>query len=96
MKPFNIDSFFDEILGIPDIFATSKIDMGKSYIQRVKPKKAVLIGDTVHDKEVADALGVDCILVANGHQSKNVLISCEAVVVDCLTDVHNILENGGI
>jgi phosphoglycolate phosphatase len=91
IEPFGIEHYFDEILGISDIFATSKIDMGKEYIRRVMPQKAVLIGDTLHDKEVADALGVDCILVANGHQSKETLLSCEVTVIDRLLDVVKLL-----
>jgi len=87
MRPFDVDAFFDEILGIQDIFAAGKIDLGKAYVQRAKPEKAVLIGDTVHDKEVADALGIDCVLVARGHQSKEALRACGAVVVDCLGDL---------
>lgn len=93
MKPFNINTYFDEILGISDIYATSKTDMGKEYMLRAKPKNAVLIGDTTHDKEVADALGIECILVANGHQSKNTLLSCGAVVVDDLMDIKSISES---
>ena len=93
MKPFDIASFFDEILGISDIFATSKIDLGKAYIQQTNPEKAVLVGDTIHDKEVADELGVDCILIANGHQSKKDLSSCDSVVVDCLIDIMSVLES---
>jgi phosphoglycolate phosphatase len=41
MEPFEVDSFFDEVLGIPDIFATSKIDLGKAYIKRTQPERAV-------------------------------------------------------
>jgi phosphoglycolate phosphatase len=93
IEPFGIEHYFDEILGISDIFATSKIDMGKEYIQRVMPKRAVLIGDTLHDKEVADALGVDCILVANGHQSKETLLSCEVTVIDRLPDIVKFIEH---
>jgi len=92
MKPFGIAEFFDETLGISDIYAASKVDLGKAYIQRAQPERAVLIGDTTHDKEVADALGVDCVLIANGHQSKNALISCGAVVLDCLADLPRILN----
>ena len=91
MKPFRVDSFFDEILGIRDIFAAGKIDLGKAYIQRAKPEKAVLIGDSAHDKEVADALGIECVLVARGHQSKGALLSCNTVVVDCFSDLKHIL-----
>ena len=92
MKPFNINTYFDEILGISNIYAESKTDMGKLYIERTKPKKAVLIGDTIHDKEVADALQVDCILIANGHQSKTSLLSSGAVVIDCIMDIRNMME----
>ncbi|MCL2773520.1 MAG: HAD family hydrolase [Oscillospiraceae bacterium] len=91
IKPFGIDIFFDEILGISDIYATGKIEIGKAYIERVKPEKAVLIGDTSHDKEAADALGIDCILVANGHQGKNTLMAVNAVIADCLLDIKDIL-----
>ena len=94
MEPFDLSLFFDEILGISDIFATSKIDLGKAYVKRTQPERAVLIGDTIHDKEVADALGVECILVANGHQSINALLSVNAVVVDSLADVKNYMGFG--
>ena len=53
--------------------------------------KAVLIGDTSHDKEVADMLGIDCILIANGHQSKKNLMSVGATVIDCLSDIRSVL-----
>jgi len=89
--PFDIEKYFDEILGISDIYATSKIDSGKSYIERMKPERAVLIGDTIHDKEVADTLDIDCILIARGHQSEETLRSCGATVADCLTDVKNLI-----
>ena len=87
IKQFDIDFYFDEILGISNIYADNKIDIGKAYIERVKPDQAVLIGDTTHDKEVADVLGIACILVASGHQDKQDLLSCGATVVDCLTDL---------
>ena len=31
----------------------------------------MLIGDPIHDFEVANEIGIDCMLVANGHQSKS-------------------------
>ena len=34
----------------------------------VDQKDTIMIGDTEHDKEVADALGIDLILVDHGHQ----------------------------
>jgi len=88
---FDIQDYFDEILGISDIYAASKTAVGKDYIERIKPKKALFIGDTIHDKEVADALGIDCLLIAKGHHSKQTLINTGAKVIDSLKDIRNIV-----
>ena len=80
----HIAHYFDEILGIDNALAFSKIQMAENWMANsdVTPEECVYIGDTVHDKETADALGIkDCILVACGHQSFDVLKEkCENVV----------------
>jgi phosphoglycolate phosphatase len=92
IRPFNLDTYFDEILGISDVYAASKLDIGRAYIERTNPDNAVLIGDTSHDKEVADALGIDCILVADGHQSKETLLAFSTAVADNLENLKNYME----
>jgi len=87
MSPFGVSGYFDEILGLPDILAASKIELGKQYIARVKPQRTLLIGDTVHDKEVADALGADCVLIAAGHQDRRTLLDCGATVLNSIADL---------
>lgn len=94
MRPFAIDSYFDEILGAQDIFAAGKADLGMAYVRRAMPERAVLVGDTVHDKEVADALGADCVLVASGHQGKATLLACNAAVADHLEGAKALLDGG--
>jgi len=84
---FDIRKNFNEILGLSDFYAVSKIDIGLDYIKRTKITNAVLIGDTKHDYEVAEAIGVDCILIPNGHQSRETLMSCGVPVLSCITDV---------
>ena len=84
---FNIRHYFHDILGLSDIYARSKIDIGKRYIEEHKPGRAILIGDTIHDYEVASALGVDCILIANGHQNKDNIIRCGVPVLDDIIQV---------
>ncbi|MCL2521344.1 MAG: HAD family hydrolase [Erysipelotrichales bacterium] len=91
VKLFDIQDYLDEVLGISDIYAASKILIGKDYMERIKPEKALFIGDTIHDKEVADALGIDCILIANGHQSKETLLNSKAKVLESLNDIRNII-----
>lgn len=70
LKHFNILHLFEEVYGIADHYAASKIDRGRELLKQlaVSPEKAVLIGDTDHDLEVANALGIDLLLMGNGHQ----------------------------
>ena len=87
MKEFDILYYFDKILGLPDIYASSKIDVGLDYMSRKKVRRAVLIGDTEHDAEVARSLCVDCLLIANGHQSRERLTACGAPVLENIAQV---------
>jgi len=76
LSPFGIEGYFDEFLGLSDIYATGKEDIGKAYMARNPDARAVLIGDTSHDAVVACAIGADCILVPRGHHSVETLRAC--------------------
>jgi len=71
VKTFKIDTFFKEIAGIQDDFAFSKIDRGKALIERNRIDKntTLMVGDTLHDAEVAETLGIKSVLISQGHQS---------------------------
>jgi len=83
--------FFDDLLGLDNIHAASKVAIGRDYMAAKSPEAAVLVGDTAHDAEVALELGVDCVLVAAGHQSLQTLESSGFPVVDSITDVPNLI-----
>lgn len=70
IKHFEIEKYFDHLIGIADKKAGSKVDRGRELIGKtgVKREETILIGDTDHDHEVAEALGIDLILVEHGHQ----------------------------
>ncbi|MDE5420933.1 HAD hydrolase-like protein [Ancylomarina sp. DW003] len=70
-KELNIQNFFNEISGINDIYASSKIENGKELIKKhqLKTSEVCLFGDTTHDYEVAQSIGCHCYLIASGHQS---------------------------
>ncbi len=93
LEKHGIRNCFEEILGIDDVYAGSKIHLGKEYLSRVKPQKAVLLGDTLHDKETADSLGVDCILVSRGHQSRQSLLTAGCKVVGNLAEASALILN---
>ena len=87
LSPFGIRQYFDEILGISDIYAKSKLETGLDYLARNNVQNGVMIGDTTHDFEVSMALGIDCVLVSQGHQSKEKLRSCGVPVFNNLLEV---------
>jgi phosphoglycolate phosphatase len=89
ISEFDIRKYFDEILGISDIYAGSKTEIGLDFIKQNKVKNALLIGDTVHDFDTAKALGVDCALIANGHHSREKLLT---LGVPVLEKIENVLE----
>lgn len=72
-----INDYFDHIQGLPDNLGRSKIDSGRMMIEQlqIEPKEAVMIGDTGHDAETAQALGISCLLVARGAEAKERLES---------------------
>lgn len=79
-----ISHFFEYVLGLDNHYATSKLENGKRLLTslNIEANKLVLIGDTVHDFEVAIGLGCQCILIANGHQSRQILESTGVLVID--------------
>ncbi|NQU85123.1 MAG: HAD family hydrolase [Mariniphaga sp.] len=88
-----ITNFFEVIAGLNDHYAVSKIDQGRLLLSNsgINKKEACIIGDTIHDFEVATELGIDCILIANGHQSKKRLQSTTASVFNSIEELLEIL-----
>lgn len=78
-----LDGLFDEIWGLSDLYAGSKIDLGKALLARLDtpPRHILMVGDTVHDFEVATELGCACVLVSGGHQSDARLAGCNCPLV---------------
>ena len=87
LEELNIEDYFDEVLGIDNIYAASKTEIGIEWIKDKDPKECIMIGDTLHDLETAKAMGVDCVLVASGHQAKDVLLEKWDKVYDNIKEV---------
>jgi HAD-hyrolase-like len=76
--------------GVPVGFADTGKGHGKSACSgdnAVRPCQ-VLVGDTLHDLDVAQALGVDCVLVARGYHSDARLRQSSTHVLACLDELH--------
>jgi phosphoglycolate phosphatase len=90
---FGIRDYFDEIIGADDLLATGKVERAKAWISRqsAAPSEMVMIGDTLHDFETAQAMGTDCILAAIGHQSEQDLLTAGVPVVTAFSQLNRLL-----
>lgn len=90
---YGLRGYFNEVLGLSDIYAKSKVELGKQWMQTsgFDPATAVMVGDTLHDAEVARALGVRCVLYSGGHQSHRILSEADCPVIDRLSQLSAFL-----
>ncbi len=93
LNHFKIRPYFDGIEGLDNYRAESKIDRGIVLLHdnNIDKETTLLIGDTIHDFEVAKAIGVNCILIANGHQSKERLLSKVDIGTLVIDKINNLL-----
>lgn len=84
-----LHGMFDQVLGLQDVYAVSKVQLAKDYLARsgVNPAQALFIGDTTHDAQVAAAIGCPCRLISGGHQIDQVLATAGVPVLQSLLQV---------
>ena len=94
LEHYKLTKYFDNIIGLDNIYAGSKTHLGLSLVEKLNiPKDQILfIGDTLHDAEVAEAMGVKSILIANGHQEKNKLLINDNFVLENLNQLRSFLK----
>ena len=68
LRELGIYDRFEEIMGIDNIYAESKIALAKDWKQRHEGERTLFVGDTTHDYETAEVLDADCYLISAGHQ----------------------------
>jgi len=95
IRHLGVDRFFHQIHGTGDNHAHGKVDLAHSLIEaeHCTPEESILFGDTVHDYEVAEAVGIDCILIANGHQHEDRLKKTGALVIRDISEVPNLIKS---
>ena len=86
---FELRHLFTRVIGLDDHHAHSKIEQGVRFVEEsgFHPSEVLLIGDTIHDYEVAKEVGVDCALIPSGHHLKERLQSCGVPVLDSLAQL---------
>ncbi|MBO5938264.1 MAG: HAD hydrolase-like protein [Clostridia bacterium] len=89
LEDLGIRELFEQILGLDNIHAASKLSLAKAWRAEHPSERVILIGDTDHDVETARAIGVECVLVARGHQSKERL---KVFGVPVFTSLREVLD----
>lgn len=84
-----VRDLFGAVSGHSDAAAGSKVGRARTLFASlgVAPARVCMVGDTGHDKEVADALGCACVLVASGYESRARLARRGAPVLDSVADL---------
>ena len=85
-----ITGYFDEIRGIDNIYAGSKELIAKEFIEENGSDDCLFIGDTLHDLQVANAVGCRCVLIAKGHQAEDVLKKMHPLVYKDIREVKEV------
>lgn len=85
---FSLNKYLDYIVGLDNIYAASKLHLGKELMGSLGTRhgETLMIGDTIHDFEVAKAMEIDCVLIASGHQTFEKLSKSETKVFNSLKE----------
>ncbi|OGC08886.1 hypothetical protein A2V82_13000 [candidate division KSB1 bacterium RBG_16_48_16] len=84
IEHYRLRPYIDEWIGLDHHYATGKVDIAKTYMQSraIDPATVLLVGDTTHDHQVAEELGVSCLLFKNGHHSADRLLACKTPLIE--------------
>ena len=93
VQEYGIESHFNSIEGLEDHHAAGKLALAQAFLEScpLDPAHMLLVGDTTHDASIARALGVDCILIPNGHHSRERLQGTGFQVVSSLADLQELI-----
>ena len=86
---YNLSNFFIDCRGVDNLLALKKIEIAKSLKEKFihAGDRVFVVGDTLHDFEVAKALGAVPVLVSYGHCCSARLNRCGLPVVASVGDL---------
>lgn len=89
---YKVQDYFVLIEGLDNHHAASKLSLAEEHLDKlhIPPSSILLIGDTLHDADIADKLGLRCCLIPNGHHSKQRLEKSSATLVDSLAALRKL------
>lgn len=72
IKFYQLEANFTHVIGLDNDYGEGKVERGLRCMHELGwvADEMLYIGDTLHDAEVAEAMGVDCVLLTAGHQNR--------------------------
>lgn len=82
--------------GTADLQAGSKVEIGRRALGELglDAREVLIVGDTAHDHELAEALGSPCVLLAHGHQQAARLARTGRPVIGSLAELGPFVSAG--
>jgi len=92
-RDLKVAEYFKHIDGLDDHYAHGKTDVGVRLLKEIDDdiRSILFIGDTCHDADVARELGIDCVLIPNGHHSAQRLERTGCKILPSLESVRHYL-----
>ena len=93
LKRLGIFDLFDGVIGDNSIHAHGKINYGNEYLNahEIDRSKTIMVGDTVHDFEVAEALNLTPIIFLGGHNSEDLFKTLNVKCVKNYRELYNLI-----
>ncbi|OQA49894.1 MAG: 5'-nucleotidase [Firmicutes bacterium ADurb.Bin300] len=94
VRYYGIEEYFKDIIGASDKLAAQKITRALEYFEENKldRKTAIMVGDTLHDLDTANALCIECALITKGHQGEKILKNAGCIVINSLYELSKIIK----
>jgi phosphoglycolate phosphatase len=91
VESFKLRPFFKDVLGLIDHHAFGKIEIAREWLemQGLDRGTVVMVGDTVHDFEVAQALAINFAPIHSGHHSRERLAATGLRLLPTLMSLYD-------
>lgn len=96
LRTHDVRGLFDDVVGADDHYARGKAEHGKRWLARSgrSGREGLMVGDTLHDFEVAREVGLHAALVTIGSHNRARLAPTGAPVYDSLTEFAEAVLGG--
>lgn len=90
VESYGVSGYFDAVLGASDFLAAEKVERAQKYLAEKSKKsdpKILVIGDLLHDFELANAVSAHCVITKSGHEAWGRLAESGVDTVNDLTEL---------